>query len=393
MEEDGSKAGSKRLIGIGIAGLVMIVAAAAGMLLLDADHVPAPPPQVAADQDAAAAKKAQAPREAASSDAPAPEAAPAQKSGDAPALAATAAQDERSNTPAQPPAADAAPSFDVVRLSQEGDTVLAGRAAPGAEVTVRDGDKSLGTVKADERGEWVLVPTDRLAPGSRALTLEAKQPDGTLRKGQDQVVVVVPEPGKDIAGRPAATPAQEEPLALLVPAEPKAEGEAPVATRVLQRPSLPGSVETASGDLTLDVVDYDADGNLRLSGRGLSAAGVAAYLDNNAIGTTIVDARGLWTLVPDKPVAPGVYTLRLDQLNGGKVVSRLELPFSRAAPLTDFAGQAFVVVQPGNSLWRIARRVMGEGDRFTVIYQANKDQITDPDLIYPGQIFEVPVGN
>jgi len=161
---------------------------------------------------------------------------------------------------------------------------------------------------------------------------------------------------------------------------------------VLQRPSLPGSVETASGDLTLDVVDYDDKGNLRLSGRGLSGAGVIAYLDNGSIGGVTVDPRGLWTLVPDRPVEPGVYTLRLDQLNAGKVVSRLELPFSRAAPLTDFSGQAFVVVQPGNSLWRIARRVMGEGDRFTVIYQANKDQIGNPDLIYPGQIFEVPAG-
>ncbi len=374
MDEEGNKAGSKRLIGIGIAGAVLILGALIGVLLLNTDHVPAPPPQVTANTS-------QPPQEA-------PAGSPARP-------VEPAAQAERVVPPAArqvPPKPDAAPSFDVVRLSQDGDTVLAGRAAPGSEVTVRDGENILGTTKADERGEWVLVPTDRLDPGSRALTLEAKLPDGSTRQGTDQVVVVVPEPGKDIAGRPAATPAQEEPLALLIPTQPEASGEAPVATRVLQRPSLPGSVETASGDLTLDVVDYDDKGNLRLSGRGLSGAGVIAYLDNGSIGGVTVDQRGLWTLVPDRPVEPGVYTLRLDQLNAGKVVSRLELPFSRAAPLTDFSGQAFVVVQPGNSLWRIARRVMGEGDRFTVIYQANKDQIGNPDLIYPGQIFEVPVG-
>ena len=37
-----------------------------------------------------------------------------------------------------------------------------------------------------------------------------------------------------------------------------------------------------------------------------------------------------------------------------------------------------VVVQPGHSLWRIARRVYGSGVRYTVIYQANRDQIRDP---------------
>ena len=49
-----------------------------------------------------------------------------------------------------------------------------------------------------------------------------------------------------------------------------------------------------------------------------------------------------------------------------------------------------MVVQPGASLWRIARSNYGKGTRFTVIYQANKEQIRDPDLIYPGQIFTLP---
>ena len=63
---------------------------------------------------------------------------------------------------------------------------------------------------------------------------------------------------------------------------------------------------------------------------------------------------------------------------------------SRAEPMRDFSGGAFVVVQPGNSLWRIARRTMEDGFAYTIIYEANKEQIRDPDLIYPGQIFEIP---
>ena len=48
------------------------------------------------------------------------------------------------------------------------------------------------------------------------------------------------------------------------------------------------------------------------------------------------------------------------------------------------------MVQPGNTLWRIARDTYGRGVQYTVIYGANKDQIRDPDLIYPGQIFTLP---
>jgi len=56
------------------------------------------------------------------------------------------------------------------------------------------------------------------------------------------------------------------------------------------------------------------------------------------------------------------------------------------------AGQS-IVVQPGASLWRIARRTYGDGIRFSLIYEANQTQIRDPDLIYPGQIFTVPQAN
>ena len=52
-----------------------------------------------------------------------------------------------------------------------------------------------------------------------------------------------------------------------------------------------------------------------------------------------------------------------------------------------------IVVQPGNSLWKMARESYGQGVRYTVIYEANKDQIANPDLIYPGQVFSVPTGD
>ncbi len=73
-------------------------------------------------------------------------------------------------------------------------------------------------------------------------------------------------------------------------------------------------------------------------------------------------------------------------------MARVESPFSRVAQADTGLSlrEGSVVVQPGNSLWRIARRVYGEGMRYSVIYEANLGQIRDPDLIYPGQIFTLP---
>lgn len=49
-----------------------------------------------------------------------------------------------------------------------------------------------------------------------------------------------------------------------------------------------------------------------------------------------------------------------------------------------------VIIRRGDNLWHISRRMLGEGKRYTLIFEANSDQIRNPDLIFPGQVFEVP---
>ena len=66
------------------------------------------------------------------------------------------------------------------------------------------------------------------------------------------------------------------------------------------------------------------------------------------------------------------------------------MPFKKSIPVADIPVGDVVLVQPGNSLWRLARRTYGSGLRYTDIYDANRDQIRDPNLIYPGQVFVLP---
>ena len=49
-----------------------------------------------------------------------------------------------------------------------------------------------------------------------------------------------------------------------------------------------------------------------------------------------------------------------------------------------------ITVQPGSTLWAIARSRYGSGALYTRLYAANKDSIRDPNLIYPGQVFALP---
>ncbi len=290
----------------------------------------------------------------------------------------------------QPGNAGIRPEFDIVRIDKDGNAVIAGRAAPGAVVTVYDANSVLGVVIADSRGEWVLVPAEPLPPGSRELGLMAQLGDGPRLWSDSVVVVVVPTRDVDVAGRQSDEPTGA--LALQVPRSGFG------ASKVLQKPLVDTRAPSSAGagetvTLTVDVLDYDDAGNLSLTGSARAGSDVRVYLDNELLGRTPANADGRWQLTIERAIAPGLYTLRVDEVAAGNVVARLEFPFSRADPATIAGGAMMVVVQPGNSLWRLARRTLGEGASYTVIYEANRDRIREPDLIYPGQVFEVPQTN
>jgi nucleoid-associated protein YgaU len=77
-------------------------------------------------------------------------------------------------------------------------------------------------------------------------------------------------------------------------------------------------------------------------------------------------------------------------------VAEPEVPVMVAVAVGSPDAQRFAsgkaIIRRGDNLWTIARRVYGEGIKYTTIYQANDGQIRDPDRIYPGQVFELPTG-
>ena len=361
------------------------------------DPTPEPrDPEVAATEPAAPDRAA--PRSGTQQPAPAPDAAasdptrptPAQEPArdEAPAgdVAEGSGQATAPPTDAPPAAAEATarPSFDIVRVERDGRAVIAGRAAPGAEVEVRSGGQVIDRVRASRRGEWVATPAKPLAPGDQELSAVVAR-EGAAPIESDQVVVVaVPGPTSPApATAKAETSEPAQPVAVLLPREGKGTG------RILQ---APGRL-SADGTLALMTVSYDESGEVLLSGEAPPGVPVRIYVDNRPAALVVGDAKGTWSSGLGETLKPGTYTLRLDQLDAkGQPVARLETPFTRVSepPVEGDLQVDYVVVQPGNSLWRIARRLSGKGVDYIHIHGANQAQIRDPDLIYPGQVFEIP---
>ncbi|MCL7407920.1 LysM peptidoglycan-binding domain-containing protein [Marivivens donghaensis] len=219
---------------------------------------------------------------------------------------------------------------------------------------------------------------------------------------EDVQVATAAEP--TTAAEPASEPvAEAEPVEAAPVAEPVAE-PAPAEAPQLLVADAEGVRVLADGAaleaLTLDTITYDDNGEVKLAGRATGEGFVQAYLDGASVGTATIQADRSWQ-IDLVDVEPGVYTLRLDEVSAqGEVVSRMETPFKRevatevaatmADQVTEETRAAVRTVQPGNTLWAIASDTYGDGIKYVYVYEANRDLIRDPDLIYPGQVFVLP---
>jgi LysM domain-containing protein len=292
------------------------------------------------------------------------------------------------------------PSFDIARVEPSGDAVIAGRATPGASVELLRNGKVHDRAVADASGQFAMVPP-RLPPGDSELTLRSRRPDGMPAISKDSVVVALQPNLKD-----------QPVVALMTPDKP---------TMVLSKPAPPDS---SGGSVVVETVETEPGGKLFVSGRSSPRAAVRLYVNDSYLASTTAAANGRFAFTVSGGVRPGgAYRVRLDEVDSGSGVirSRAEVPFNMIETASSQSPQAprnsrriataqdvgaasargagssataskapTAVVSRGDSLWRISRAAYGDGARYTVIYDANHQQIRNPNLIYPGQVFILP---
>jgi LysM domain len=353
--------------------------------------------------------------------------------------------------PAQSKDSPLAPSFDLVRVEPDGESVIAGRAAPGATIELLRGDQVHARAAADASGLFAIVPPP-LPPGSHQVALQSIAPDGTRQRSAQSVTVVItdaktrplvtltapdmptvvlsnPEPPTKVAEEPKPeTKAAEAKPAEPQPAQPGPQQQAGVVPPVPSPPAPPGQT-AARAEIKIVTVEAE-EGKLFVSGLSSPGATVRLYLNESLIAPGGAGGDGKVSFSIASGVKPGDYRIRLDDVDpvSGQVRSRAEVGFNvpvqvasarpqapaspqggnpsaqpsrevaSALPEGQMASAGTIVipnintaiVSRGDNLWRISQRVYGKGLRYTVIYGANQEQIRNPDLIYPGQVFVLP---
>ena len=235
----------------------------------------------------------------------------------------------------------------------------------------------------------------------------------------------------------SASIARDEGAAALITAQ--AEANAGAITLALS-PRLPEADESVP---VFDIARIERTGDAVIAGRAAPGAIVELLRGGEPYDRAVADDSGQFVMVPPRlPRGDYDLTLRSRQPGGKQAISKQSVavalgdvepsfgadrsraeetvapnrsavvqaagrqdialsqpPRATAAALSEGDSPSAVVVPKtastvvsrGDSLWRISRAAYGAGLRYAVIYKANRDQIRNPNRIYPGQTFALPM--
>ncbi|MGI9367852.1 MAG: LysM peptidoglycan-binding domain-containing protein [Ruegeria sp.] len=338
----------------------------------------------------------------------------------------------------------AAPELDQIFVEKDGNALLSGNAEPGSQINVLLDGKAVHSFTVGNSGQFAEFVSIPFSDDARGLYLEMVS-DGTTARSDDYLIAALPKPEETAEQVASAETAVQEPEPENEPAPEEAvtqepadevaeepveavveDADEPVETAEAGEPAeeeqdqqiavlrsgedgvelvqKPAAEVTQAEQIALDTIGYSDAGEVELTGRVQDGSFVRIYLNNRLITNIAAGEDGKWR-GEIEGIDPGVYTLRLDEVGaGGNVVSRLETPFKREpvevlrAVETASESEAepetppirAVTVQKGDTLWAISRERYGDPVLYVKVFEANRDSIRDPDLIYPGQVFTIP---
>ena len=273
--------------------------------------------------------------------------------------------------------------LEVIRVRPDGSLVIAGKGLPNSKIEIISGSKVIAVTTSDKIGDFVAVPEKQLEGGEYLLSFRQTTEDEKVIIANKSVAINVTGAKKDI------------PIVAIVDSEGK------LGAKVIQAPGLDANKEISKEEkniiedkrdpyIAILAITHDTKvGQLVLSGRAHNGVQInAGFTGKETSSTKIINDE--WNLsIPGKLIAGKQKIFAVLLGKDGKVLSENSIIISGKI-IQNANGKTFVVVQKGDALWNIAYQRLGVGNRYIDIVKLNKNKITNPDLIYPKQLFIIP---
>ena len=252
-------------------------------------------------------------------------------------------------------------TFDIVRLDKNGDVVIAGKTIPNIKVDILDGNETLASVFSDANGDWVWISDTPLAEGIKRFSL--KHFNGEDEFFSEQNIIILREKNHYSSSK-------------------------------ILKFSKNSTIEIINNNekilgLTLDIVEHLDNNSLILTGRAKPNSNVSLFFSNNFIEDSLSDKNGIWKMELKNFKLSDNDLMITTEIEGQKIKLKTRIFNEKIDP--NLLLEKEITVKDGNSLWRIARKTLGGGIYYSEIYKNNIKEIENPDLIFPGQVFNIPM--
>ena len=251
-------------------------------------------------------------------------------------------------------------TFDIVRLDKNGNVVIAGKTLPNIKVDILDGNETLASVFSDSNGDWVWISETPLTEGIKRFNL--KHFNGEDEFFSEQNIIMLRDKNNYSSSK-------------------------------ILKFSKNSTIEIINNNrkilgLTLDIVEHLDNNSLILTGRTKPNSTVSLFFSNNFIEDSRSDKNGNWKMELENFKLMDNDLMITTEIEGQKIKLKTRIFDEKIDP--NFILEKEITVKDGNSLWRIARKTLGGGIYYSEIYKNNIKEIENPDLIFPGQVFNIP---
>lgn len=291
-----------------------------------------------------------------------------------------------------------APTIDAVEI--DGDrNFFAGAGEDGMTVRLYVENRLVGSTEVAD-GRWLVEAINVLTGAAQRVRIDMLDAAGNV-VGRSEVNFVMDVPDTvdeapivvaEEAGSGSQSPTTDEPAV-----EPGAPTPSiPLAEPQPETPTTPSPVDTPepeAANVGTPVPDVTSESEGAEAAEPVAAAS-ASEADTSTPALGQPDAPDA---APSQPIAPDAASETPSEDDATPAApgatDQTDIPTLVGVTEDGRTTSGLAIIRQGDNLWTIARRVYGAGMRYTQIFEANTDQIRDPDLIYPGQVFDLPGTN
>ena len=280
------------------------------------------------------------------------------------------------------------PKVDILKVDPDGSYIIAGKGKPNSTISLLEKGNKIESVDADESGSWVIVSQSNLESGDNLLIIDQDNVDGTSTQSKEIYVTKIDKEN------------ETKPLVIEIVNEDGGK------LSIIQSPSIRKLKSNVQNDLNLSEkpikkinffkiqsVSFTQDGSLSIQGIANYGSNIEFIISKN-LSSIVLKNKPEWVFKSSYKLDYGMHKLIANlKSQDNTTLDSITLPFMRSEMPTGALPDNFVLIKPGDMLWTISYKIYGNPLKYIKIYEENRDQITNPDLIFPGQVFSIPKKN